>query len=252
DLGRPRRRQPGGQRHRQARRAHGRLAALRAVRRVLQDSGLHHAQVSGRDRLRYGALSAVLVLRLGRRHLEGGRLVVPHRRQLGARRIPEPAGRLRAVVGVGLQADVAEGRGRLGQEPGTAARVLPLAAIRGGRHRRRRHQQLERTLRAAARARAKTVLDHWVGWVKQNVKLRGDGTYDIPSTLDWSGKPAATSNAGSHAAGKGWNAGLHVKIRDFGDDAGVASALARTLAFYAAKAGDRAAQKLAKELLDRM
>jgi hypothetical protein len=32
----------------------------------------------------------------------------------------------------------------------------------------------------------------------------------------------------------------------------VASATARTLAFYAAKSGDKAAQKLAKELLDRM
>jgi hypothetical protein len=43
-----------------------------------------------------------------------------------------------------------------------------------------------------------------------------------------------------------------VKIRDYGDDAGVASATARTLAFYAAKSGDKAAQKLAKELLDRL
>ena len=33
---------------------------------------------------------------------------------------------------------------------------------------------------------------------------------------------------------------------------GVASATARTLAFYAAKSGDKAAKKLAKELLDRM
>ena len=51
---------------------------------------------------------------------------------------------------------------------------------------------------------------------------------------------------------KAWNAGLHVKVKDRGDDAGVASATARTLAFYAAKSGDKAAQKLAKELLDRM
>ena len=43
-----------------------------------------------------------------------------------------------------------------------------------------------------------------------------------------------------------------MKIRDSGDDAGVASATARTLAFYAAKSGDKAAQQLAKELLDRM
>jgi len=101
-------------------------------------------------------------------------------------------------------------------------------------------------------ARAKAVLDGWVGWVKKHTKLAGDGTYDIPSTLDWSGKPGASWTPASHDAGKGWNSGLHVKIRDYGDDAGVASATARTLAFYAAKSGDKAAQKLAKELLDRL
>jgi hypothetical protein len=107
-------------------------------------------------------------------------------------------------------------------------------------------------------ARAKVVLDKWVGWVKQHTKLAGDGTYDIPSTLDWSGKPGASWSASAHEAGKGnggnvgWNGGLHVRIRDYGDDAGVASATARTLAFYAAKSGDKAAQKLAKELLDRL
>jgi len=101
-------------------------------------------------------------------------------------------------------------------------------------------------------ARAKVVLDKWAGWVKQHTKLGGDGGYDIPSTLDWSGKPGASWTAASHEAGKNWNAGLHVKIRDHGNDAGVASATARTLAFYAAKSGDKASQKLAKELLDRL
>jgi hypothetical protein len=70
--------------------------------------------------------------------------------------------------------------------------------------------------------------------------------------MDWKGKPAASWSNGAHGAGKDWNAGLHVKIRDYGDDAGVASATARTLTFYAAKSGDKAAQKVAKELLDRM
>jgi len=101
-------------------------------------------------------------------------------------------------------------------------------------------------------ARAKVVLDKWVGWVVHNTKLAADGTYDIPSTLAWSGKPGASWSTASHGAGKGWNAGLHVKVKDRGDDAGVASATARTLAFYAAKSGDKPAQKLAKELLDRM
>jgi hypothetical protein len=101
-------------------------------------------------------------------------------------------------------------------------------------------------------AQAKAVLDKWVGWVKKNTKLDGGGGYEIPSTLDWSGKPSASWDAQSHSAGRSMNAGLHVKIRDFGNDAGVASATARTLAFYAAKSGDKEAQHLAKELLDRM
>ena len=42
--------------------------------------------------------------------------------------------------------------------------------------------------------------------------------------MDWKGKPDASLTAASHEAGKNWNAGLHVKILDYGDDAGVASA----------------------------
>jgi Glycosyl hydrolase family 48 len=98
-------------------------------------------------------------------------------------------------------------------------------------------------------ALAKTVLDKWVGWVKGHVKFDKDGTYDIPSTMDWSGKPAASFSGGKTIPANG---GLHVKIRDYGDDAGVASGLARTLSFYAAKSGDKGAQHIAKELLDRM
>jgi hypothetical protein len=104
-------------------------------------------------------------------------------------------------------------------------------------------------------ANAKLVLDRWVGWVKANTKLEGSGGYKIPSTLAWSGKPSSGWSADKQSWGahdKGFNAGLHVRVKDHGDDAGVASALARTLAFYAAKSGDKAAQKLAKELLDRM
>jgi hypothetical protein len=101
-------------------------------------------------------------------------------------------------------------------------------------------------------ARAKAVLDKWVAWVVKHVKLNRDGSYEVPSTLDWKGRPSASWDAATHGVAKGWNSGLHVKIRDMGDDAGVASATARTLAFYAAKAGDKGAQRVAKELLDRM
>ena len=39
-------------------------------------------------------------------------------------------------------------------------------------------------------ARAKAVLDKWVGWVVQAHQARRDGGYEIPSTLEWTGKPA--------------------------------------------------------------
>ena len=50
-----------------------------------------------------------------------------------------------------VPAAVAERGARLGHEPRPAARVLPVAAVGRGRHRGRRHQQLERPLRDAAR-----------------------------------------------------------------------------------------------------
>ena len=65
--------QRGGQRDGQARRADGRLAALRAVRQVLQDHGLHEPALHARHRLRRRPLPDLLVLRVGRVDLEVGR-----------------------------------------------------------------------------------------------------------------------------------------------------------------------------------
>jgi hypothetical protein len=103
--------------------------------------------------------------------------------------------------------------------------------------------------------RAKTLLDRWAGWVKSNTRLKNDGTYEVPSTLDWTGQPSGNWDAAHQdfkANDKGYNAGLHVKVKAWGNDPGVAAATARTLAYYAAKSGDAASKKLAGELLDRM
>jgi hypothetical protein len=102
---------------------------------------------------------------------------------------------------------------------------------------------------------AKVILDHWVKWVLANVKLTKDGSFEIPSDLTWSGAPQfnwdeKTQNWNPKDAG--FNKTLHVKVKTVGQDLGVAGALARTLLFYAAKSGDHAPAKLAKELLDRM
>lgn len=101
---------------------------------------------------------------------------------------------------------------------------------------------------------AKVVLDKWVAWVRANTKLGKDGSYGIPSTLKWQGSPALDWNEQTRtfAADKGFNSTLHVKVIDRTDDVGTTAALAQTLAFYAAKAHDKDAQTLAKELLNRM
>ncbi|WP_233261387.1 glycoside hydrolase family 48 protein [Vitiosangium sp. GDMCC 1.1324] len=96
-------------------------------------------------------------------------------------------------------------------------------------------------------AKAKKVLDKWVAWATQNTKLKADGTYEIPSTLQWTGEPDTwvPGNPGS-------NSNLHVSILDYTTDVGVTAGYARTLIYYAARSGSESTKTLAKELLDRM
>ncbi|WP_420036634.1 glycoside hydrolase family 48 protein [Streptomyces sp. cg28] len=96
-------------------------------------------------------------------------------------------------------------------------------------------------------ADAKAVLDKWVGWALSETTVNPDGTFRIPSTLQWSGKPD-TWNASSPGA----NASLHVSVADYTNDVGVAAAYAKTLTYYAARSGDAEAKSTAKALLDGM
>ncbi|HEY0062842.1 MAG TPA: glycoside hydrolase family 48 protein [Telluria sp.] len=100
---------------------------------------------------------------------------------------------------------------------------------------------------ATGDARAKTVLDKWVGWALSRTTLSADGSFAIPNTLSWSGQPDTWN-----AAAPGANAGLRVTVVDTTNDVGVAAAYARTLIYYAAKANHAAAKAMAKQLLDRM
>jgi hypothetical protein len=77
--------------------------------------------------------------------------------------------------------------------------------------------------------RARPVVDRWVAWIRRVVTLRADGTYAIPSTLRWTGKPGA----------------LHVEVTSSTQDVGVAASLARALL----AAGET---RLARELVDRI
>lgn len=94
---------------------------------------------------------------------------------------------------------------------------------------------------------AKALLDKWVAWAKSATTLNADGTYSIPSTLNWTGQPDNWN-----ASNPGSNASLHVTVKDTTTDVGVAAALAKTLLFYSAKSGDTASRTLAQALLDRM
>ncbi|WP_416977451.1 glycoside hydrolase family 48 protein [Streptomyces sp. T028] len=96
-------------------------------------------------------------------------------------------------------------------------------------------------------AQAKTVLDKWVDWALSKTTINPDGTFLIPSTLQWSGQPD-TWNASSPGA----NTGLHVTVADYTNDVGVAAAYAKTLTYYAARSGDTEARTTAKALLDGM
>ncbi|MHB9757817.1 glycoside hydrolase family 48 protein [Streptomyces sp. BYX5S] len=96
-------------------------------------------------------------------------------------------------------------------------------------------------------ADAKVVLDKWVDWALSKTTVNPDGSFRIPSTLQWSGKPD-TWNASS----PGGNTGLHVTVADYTNDVGVAAAYAKTLTYYADKSGDAEAKSTAKALLDGM
>jgi len=102
-------------------------------------------------------------------------------------------------------------------------------------------------------SKARALFTKWIAWVKANVSFPTATTYQIPSTLVWSGQPA-TWVPGAPVA----NSNLHVTIQDFTNDVGVTSSLSRTLMYYAAAlakydgAPDADAKLMAQKLIDRM
>jgi hypothetical protein len=100
-------------------------------------------------------------------------------------------------------------------------------------------------------AKAKAILDKWVNWVKSVVKLNSDGTFQVPSKLQWTGKP--DNWTGTYTG----NPGLSVSVIEYGTDLGVTGSLANALLYYSAATKlwstyDDASRELAKQLLDRM
>jgi Glycosyl hydrolase family 48/Cellulose binding domain/Bacterial Ig domain len=97
-------------------------------------------------------------------------------------------------------------------------------------------------------AAAKSVLDKWVAWALANSKFNADGTYQIPSDLDWSGSPASNYTGGTVPA----NTNLHVTVLNFTQDVGVSGSFAKTLLYYAKRSGNTAARDGAAKLLNGM
>ncbi|GAB3809626.1 glycoside hydrolase family 48 protein [Micromonospora zhanjiangensis] len=96
-------------------------------------------------------------------------------------------------------------------------------------------------------AKAKAVLDKWVSWALANTTTGANGAYQFPSTLEWSGKPGGNWSAGTTSVN---NSGLHVTVKDYTNDVGVAGAYARLLTYYGAKSGNAQAKATAKAILD--
>ncbi len=102
-------------------------------------------------------------------------------------------------------------------------------------------------------SRVKNLLDKWATWAQSEVQLYDDGTFAVPSTLEWSGQPDTWTGK---ATG---NSNLHVKVLNYGTDLGTAASLANTLTYYAAATEKYSPDQdfesyveTAQELLDRM
>jgi hypothetical protein len=105
---------------------------------------------------------------------------------------------------------------------------------------------------------ARMILDPWVSWVENNTWLGDNGSYAIPSNLDWSGRPTYVWDS-TH---QDWVTqtlapDLHVSVQSYTNDVGVTASLAQALAFYSAGTrtwGDQdvTSQQLSQALLDGM
>ncbi|MFZ5988266.1 MAG: glycoside hydrolase family 48 protein [Bacillota bacterium] len=98
----------------------------------------------------------------------------------------------------------------------------------------------------------KSLCKKWTDWAIDNTRLESDGTYEIPSSLEWSGQPDTWTGKPTG------NPNLHCKVTDYTKDVGVTAAYAKTLIYYAAatekheKVLDKKARDTAKQLLDGM
>ncbi len=74
----------------------------------------------------------------------------------------------------------------------------------------------------------KVILDRWVEWFVREVQLNDDGSYAIPSTLNWFGQPKTWNGAYQESTG------VTCEVGGYGDgDFGCIASLCNTLIYYA-------------------
>jgi hypothetical protein len=94
-------------------------------------------------------------------------------------------------------------------------------------------------------ARAEKILDKWVPWAIANTTVGTGGNFQIPSDMEWTGKPDTWN-----PSAPGGNTGLHVRVLNHSQDVGVAASYAKVLLNYAAESGDAQARTVGEGLLD--
>jgi hypothetical protein len=97
---------------------------------------------------------------------------------------------------------------------------------------------------ATGDARAKKILDKWVPWAIAGTTVGTGGSFQIPSDLTWSGAPDTWS-----ATSPGSNTSLHVTVKNYSNDVGVAASLAKTLLYYASGSSNAQAKTVGEQLL---
>lgn len=82
--------------------------------------------------------------------------------------------------------------------------------------------------------RVKTIIQKWINWVISEITFDANGDFRMPASIKWQGLPPQTN----------------ITVTAYGQSIGSASATARTLSYYAAKANDAEVKAVAKKLLD--
>jgi hypothetical protein len=101
-------------------------------------------------------------------------------------------------------------------------------------------------------AQAGAILKKWVAWAESVATFNtSTGAICLPGTLTWTGQPAESWTTGTSGSSQPpANSGLHVSVSGCSADLGVSASLAKTYAYYAAKAGDTTAETAAQNIID--